>query len=318
MPGDFVRRGGRGGDRSHAHRAAACAPRLPASTLLLSVDFEDWHQLVRRRAGDPGWSAPGPALARQTEATLSLLESLGARATFFVLGIAARAHPQLVRAIVDAGHEIACHGDQHLPVRSQSPEQFRADLAAAKATIEQLTARQPTGYRAPAFSIARSQADWVYRILAEEGFAYDASQCDSLVVRERILPAAPRPHLLEQTQIWEFPVAVWRVGRLALPVGGASYWSLIPRGLVRIGLAQVGGGAGLYLHPHELDPVALDPQLDGGVGALARARTRLRTARRNLARTRAADTLRWLSSESNLISYADAHAQLTAGLPARP
>ncbi len=124
-------------------------------TLLLSVDFEDWHQLVRRRVGAANWQEPGPALARQTDAMLALFDELNARATFFVLGMAARAHPELLQRIVAAGHEIGCHGDAHLPVHAQSPQEFAADLRAARATIEQLTGRTPVGYRAPAFSITQ-------------------------------------------------------------------------------------------------------------------------------------------------------------------
>ncbi len=75
----------------------------PRPTLLLSVDFEDWHQLVRRRVGATNWEEAGPALARQTDALLDLLDELNARATFFVLGMAARAHPQLVQAVVQTG-----------------------------------------------------------------------------------------------------------------------------------------------------------------------------------------------------------------------
>src|SRR6201997_1411427 len=101
-------------------------------TLLLSVDFEDWHQLVRRRVGVEGWETPGPALARQTEALLALFDELNARATFFVLGMAARAHPQLVEAVAGRGHEIGCHGDAHLPVHTQTPDEFAADLRAAR------------------------------------------------------------------------------------------------------------------------------------------------------------------------------------------
>src|SRR5947209_19802391 len=91
------------------------------STALLSVDFEDWHQLVRRRVGDRNWQRPGTALSLQTESLLALFDELGVRATFFVLGMAARAHPRLVEMIVEAGHEIGCHGDAHLPVERQSP-----------------------------------------------------------------------------------------------------------------------------------------------------------------------------------------------------
>jgi hypothetical protein len=75
-----------------------------ADELLLSVDFEDWHQLVRRRLGAREWQQAGPALARQTDELLALLDELGARATFFILGIAARAHPELVARVVAHVH----------------------------------------------------------------------------------------------------------------------------------------------------------------------------------------------------------------------
>src|SRR5947209_2111155 len=140
-------------------------------TLLLSIDFEDWHQLVRRRVGASGWQEPGPALARQTDRLLSLLDELQVKATLFILGMAARAHPELVGRIVAAGHEIGCHGDAHLLVAGQTPEEFAIDLRRARATIQELTDRQPAGYRAPAFSITQA-SPWAYDILAREGFAY--------------------------------------------------------------------------------------------------------------------------------------------------
>ena len=56
---------------------------VPERALLLSVDFEDWHQLVRRRVGDPAWREPGPALERETEALRGegavLIDAAGAR-----------------------------------------------------------------------------------------------------------------------------------------------------------------------------------------------------------------------------------------------
>ena len=202
----------------------------PRPTLLLSVDFEDWHQLVRRRVGASNWREPGPALPRATETLLDLFDELQARATFFVLGMAARAHPDLLGAIVARGHEIGCHGDAHLPVHTQTPDEFAADLRAAKASIEQLTGRTPAGYRAPAFSITRA-AGWAYEVLAQEGFAYDASQHDSPAIRDRAVPARSAPHqlaLATGNTLWEFPVAVWRARGARIPVGGASYWQLLP------------------------------------------------------------------------------------------
>ena len=61
-----------------------------------------------------------------------------------------------LRALAAAGHEIACHGDAHRLVSSQSPREFAEDLRSARVIIERLTGRRPIGYRAPAFSITRS------------------------------------------------------------------------------------------------------------------------------------------------------------------
>lgn len=263
-------------------------------TLLLSIDFEDWHQLVRRRFGAENWSAPGPALARQTDALLSLLDELGVKATFFILGMAARAHPELVQTVAQRGHEIGSHGDAHLPVFRQTPDEFAADLEAASATIEQLTGVKPRGYRAPAFSIA----DWAYDVLSEHGFRYDASQ----LLRGRGQPTG---------SLREFPVAVWSSPVRTVPVGGASYWAVLPRRLVLHGLDRAGHHAGLYLHPQELDP---EP-LRSGIAGLHAA---LRTAQRNSARRRAPATLRAIAERFELISYGEAHASLSTGARPQP
>ncbi|HVM09262.1 MAG TPA: polysaccharide deacetylase family protein [Acidimicrobiales bacterium] len=50
---------------------------------------------------------------RWTPAVLDALAEADARATFFVTGQSVRAYPDLVRAIVVAGHEIANHTDTH-------------------------------------------------------------------------------------------------------------------------------------------------------------------------------------------------------------
>jgi polysaccharide deacetylase family protein (PEP-CTERM system associated) len=282
-------------------------------TLLLSVDFEDWHQLVRRRVGAANWQEAGPALARQTDTLLNLFDELGARATFFVLGMAARSHPELLPRIVERGHEIGCHGDAHRPVHSQTPQQFTEDLRAAKSTIEDLTGRTPIGYRAPAFSITREAAGWAYDVLAQEGFAYDASQHDTPAIRDHAVPATQEPHRLGDTDLWEFPVAVWRAGRTRVPVGGASYWQVLPTALVLKGLERAGRYAGLYLHPNELDPQPLKARLPPGTTTAQRAHARLREAQRNGARRRAPGVLKAIARRFDLIPYGEAHARLGDG-----
>ena len=264
---------------------------------------------MRRRVGASNWREAGPALARQTDAILALLAELDARATFFVLGMAARAHPELLARIVAGGHEIACHGDAHLPVHSQSQEEFAADLRAARATIEQLTGRTPIGYRAPAFSITASSKDWAYGVLAGEGFAYDASQHDSPAIRDHAVPAAATPHRIDGG-LWEFPVAVWRIGQARLPVGGASYWQTLPTPVILRGLDAAGPLAGLYLHPNELDPDPLRALLPSDATSAQKAHARLREVQRNGARRRAPGVLKAIARRFELIPYGEAHARL--------
>jgi polysaccharide deacetylase family protein (PEP-CTERM system associated) len=284
-------------------------------TLLLSIDYEDWHQLVRRRVGASNWDEPGPALTRQTDALLTLLDELHASATFFVLGMAARAHPELLDRIVAAGHEIGCHGDAHLPVHTQTPDEFATDLRAARATIEQLTGRTPVGYRAPAFSITKD-SDWAYGVLADEGFAYDASQHDSPALRDRAQASTTAPHRLEVGRdggLWEFPVAVWhtdRIGGMRIPVGGASYWQVLPTPAILKGLTEAGPFAGLYLHPNEFDPEPLRAHLPDTATPKQRAHATLREAQRNGARRRAPGVLKAIARKFELIPYGEAHERL--------
>jgi peptidoglycan/xylan/chitin deacetylase (PgdA/CDA1 family) len=54
---------------------------------------------------------PGETL---TPRLLDLLGSRGARATFFLTGFRAVEHPRVVDRILKEGHEVGCHGHQHL------------------------------------------------------------------------------------------------------------------------------------------------------------------------------------------------------------
>jgi polysaccharide deacetylase family protein (PEP-CTERM system associated) len=285
--------------------------------LLLSVDFEDWHQLVRRRVGASNWQEPGPALARQTETMLALFDELGARCTFFILGMAARAHPALVEKIAASGHEIACHGDAHRPVFTQSKDEFSADIQAATETIHALTGRHPVGYRAPAFSIT-SRTPWAHEVLAAEGFEYDASEHHSPMLRDRPSGELQGPRRLHNADLWELPVAAARWRSLSLPLGGASYWTITPTPLIVRGLNHAPSPGGLYLHPHELDPEPLRPMLPVDERASTKLKATLRTLQRNAARRRATDVLRAIAARHRLITYGEAHARLSSNGRAGP
>src|SRR5258708_40271876 len=98
---------------------------------ILTIDFEDWHQLVHRRVTGE-LIAPSFHVHRQLDIFLDLLAEYGAHATFFTLGLLAERYPELVRRIAAAGHEVACHGYGHLIAYRMTSAEFRDDTHRAK------------------------------------------------------------------------------------------------------------------------------------------------------------------------------------------
>jgi len=97
----------------------------------LSVDIEDWFQVgaFEGAIGRDDWDKLTPRVERNSDAVLNLFARAGVKATFFTLGWVARRHPALVRRIVDAGHELASHGWDHVRVFTMTPGEFRDDIA---------------------------------------------------------------------------------------------------------------------------------------------------------------------------------------------
>ncbi len=284
-------------------------------SLLLSFDFEDWHQLVHRMLGLADWDVRGEALERQTGATLDLLDEVGAKATFFLLGITARRYPDLVREIAARGHEPACHGFEHERVHRQTRDEFRRDVESSAALIEQTTGRRPVAYRAPAFSINR-ETPWAYDVLAELGFRYDSSQYDSPKIPNRIgaIPQSPyRLSLAGGADLWELPISVADVAGRRIPIGGGSYWRLLPKPLLLRGLRAAATASEhpvLYFHPYECDPEPLRARLPPRPSVRQRVKAAERSGWRNFRRTLVPARLRAVADQFRLVSYEQAYADI--------
>ena len=77
-------------------------------------------------------------MARPRGRAMSIaLAEAGATSTFFVVGQVAVTHPELVRDIAAAGHEVGCHSWDHRRVHRFTPEAFRDDLRRAIDALEQ-------------------------------------------------------------------------------------------------------------------------------------------------------------------------------------
>lgn len=225
----------------------------------LSVDIEDWFQVgafetvIDRR----DWDGLDRRVEANTDAVLALFDEAGVKGTFFTLAWVAERHPALIRRIVDAGHELASHGCAHDRVFTMTADEFSADIARARKTLEDAGGVAITGYRAPSFSIDR-RTPWAHEELARAGYAYSSSVAP--IVHDHYgWPEAPRFAFKPVTgsDLIELPVTTARFAGRTLAAGGGGFFRLLPYGFSRWAVRQVNGHgqpAIIYFHPWEIDP----------------------------------------------------------------
>jgi polysaccharide deacetylase family protein (PEP-CTERM system associated) len=224
----------------------------------MSVDVEEYFQVgaFERTIDKADWDSLQSRVVTNTGMVLDLFAESGVRATFFTLGWVAHRHPALIRRIVAEGHEIASHGWDHQRVFTMDAGQYRADLAKARAALEDAGGVAVTGYRAPSFSID-TRTPWAHRVLAEEGYAYSSSVApiahDHYGWRES--PRfAWRP--LADSNLIELPVSVAELAARRMAIGG-GFFRLLPAALTDVAVRQANraGHSGMfYFHPWEVDP----------------------------------------------------------------
>ncbi len=225
----------------------------------LSVDIEDWFQVgaFERSIARDDWDSLLPRVERNSDAVIELLGRAGAKATFFTLGWVAERYPALIRRIVDAGHELASHGWDHVRVFTMTPDQFRDDIRRTRALLEDIGGQKVTGYRAPSFSIDQ-RTPWAHEILAEEGYAYSSSVAP--VVHDHYgWPEAPRFAFrpIDGNPLIELPVTTARLRGRTIAAGGGGFFRLLPYAFSRWAIRQVNADerpAIFYFHPWEIDP----------------------------------------------------------------
>ena len=94
-----------------------------------------------------------------TQQVLEVLIRNRARATFFVEGQAAAAHPETVKLLVESGMAIGSHSYGHsrdLP--KMSAADFRRDLTQTEVVLEDILGQKPQLYRAPFGKVSADDA----------------------------------------------------------------------------------------------------------------------------------------------------------------
>lgn len=193
---------------------------------ILTFDLEEHFQAARfdspmRRRN---WSSFQSRVQSSVERILELLAHHSTRATFFALGWVAEQHPPVIRAVAEAGHEIACLGYEHELVVAQTPHRFRQDIRRAKCILEDVTGHPVIGFRAPSLSIT-AHTPWALPIVAEEGFLYDSSVLPIVHDLAGIPGASQWIHRLswEGHSLWEIPPSTLNIGGFRMAIGGGGY-----------------------------------------------------------------------------------------------
>jgi len=130
--------------------------------------------------GDPAWRGFPSYLDVAVPRILAFLQARSLKISFFIVGqdAALERNRAPLRALAEAGHEIANHSFNHEPwLHLYSEEQLDAELARAEQHIEAATGVHPIGFRGPGFSLSNT----TLRVLAKRGYLYDATVFPNLL-----------------------------------------------------------------------------------------------------------------------------------------
>lgn len=214
-----------------------------AAAVTFDFDAEEvWIAEDPANASRPGVLSQGAYGAKVgVPLILQILDQREIHATFFVPGRVAERYPKVVRAIVDAGHELAHHGYTHTSPTALSPEAEEDELARG---LEILSSFGPpvTGYRSPGWELSEQ----TLALLARHGFQYSSNLMDDIC-----------PYRHEPSGIVELPVH-WTLDDAPHFSFSASNWTKKIATVDEVrsiwadelaGLHQLGGSAILTMHP---------------------------------------------------------------------
>ncbi|MCP4225266.1 MAG: polysaccharide deacetylase family protein, partial [Actinomycetia bacterium] len=181
---------------------------------MLTVDVEEWFHVcgVKGLEGPEQWAELPSRVDVDLDRLLQLLDDFGARATFFILGWLAETRPRLVARIIDAGHEIGCHGYGHQPVHLLGPEAFAVDLDRSLGLLREASGQAVDLYRAPMWSLGFGSTPWAFEIMHRRGILIDSSLTRAPLIGHREHPRKTSRLALEgDVQLLECPPLTGRL-----------------------------------------------------------------------------------------------------------
>lgn len=204
---------------------------------ILTFDIEEWA-LVKAGGYDTAekYAEYDDYLVR----ILDVLDECGYKGTFFCTGMMAADFPQVVRRIFERGHEVGCHSYRHTWLNKMTEVEVREDTRTSVDALEQCIGKKVRSYRAPAFSIGKSNK-WAFEILCENGITRDAS----VYPAERDFGGfadfgQKRPTMVfcNNRQFKEFPICTTKLLGQELAYSGGGYFRFFSLDFVKKEMAK--------------------------------------------------------------------------------
>ncbi|MFP5133050.1 polysaccharide deacetylase family protein [Bacteroides salyersiae] len=214
--------------------------------ILLSFDTEEFD-VPREHGVDYPLDEAMKVSVYGTNRILDCLLRNDVKATFFCTTNFAENAPEVMKRIIDEGHEIAAHGCDHW---NPKPE----DVARSKQVLEKLTACTIYGYRQPRmFPVSESE-------IARQGYLYNSSLNPAFIPGRYMHLTEPRTCFMKEG-VLQIPASVtpW----LRFPLFWLSCHNL-PAGLYRWLCRRTlrhDGYFVTYFHPWEFYPLGEHPEL---------------------------------------------------------
>lgn len=226
-------------------------------TNAMTVDVEDYFQVsaFEQSISRDRWDSMPVRVQQNTLRVLDLFAEHQVKATFFMLGWVAERFPELVKQIIEQGHELASHGYSHYRVTSQTRPEFYEDIARAKKLLEDLSGVEVKGYRAPSYSIGKANL-WAHEEIERAGYLYSSSVYP---VQHDLygFPEAPRYRFKCREALFEIPISTLQLGGRNIPIGGGGYFRLYPYAFSKWAIQKVNNKEEkptiFYFHPWEID-----------------------------------------------------------------
>lgn len=223
----------------------------------MTVDVEDYFQVSAFEGiiEKKDWDSISLRVGDNTHRLLDLFAEKGVKSTFFTLAWVAQRCPDVIKRIVDEGHEIASHGLAHRRATTMSRAEFEADVSESTKILQDISGQAILGYRAPSFSVNDTNT-WVYEVLVANGFKYSSS---TYPIQHDLygVPKWPRFKHERPEGIIEIPIPTIKKSDQNVGIGGGGYFRLYPYWLskkrIQRYMANESAPYSFYFHPWEID-----------------------------------------------------------------